>query len=190
MSTEENVFYLYERNSSWYHNCKNVNKIKECPDKWGNECYCYLKQPVKPNTIGDQTVPCNINRKMYIIPNQECPICFEPIITKSNAYLTCCGHGFHKSCIYKSFETKIKQKYASQYKCPLCRTNVGNELDNLNDRYNVYAGNALDDLDNFWFKNEYILPQFCPEGWSHYIGFNPNCSSCVQYIKYGNKHYK
>jgi hypothetical protein len=182
MSTVEDVFYLYERNSSLYHTCSNISS---CPQSWNNECLCYLTQPVKPNTIGDQTVPHSITRKMYIVPNQECPICIEPIVRKKDAYLTCCGHGFHKKCIYKSYETKMHKKYASQYRCPLCRTRLGNDLDNLNDRYTI-AGNALDDLDNFWIKKEFMLPQMCSGGWNHYIGIHPNCNICLQYIQFGN----
>lgn len=194
MSTEDDVFCLYERNSSWYHNCNNFNKMTECPTSWVNKCECYLKQPVKPVTIGDQTVKCNFKRKIYIIPNQECSICLEPIVTKSNAYLTSCGHGFHKSCIYKAFETKMLKKYASQFKCPECRTKLGYDLDNLNDRYNTNNDNdndnnkfTLDDLENFWIRKDYNLPQLCSTNWKHYIGFNVGCSVCLHYIKNGNK---
>ena len=189
MTTEVDAFCLYERNRYWYHNCNNLNKMSECTTSFNKKCYCYLKCPVKPATIGDQDDNCDLKRKMYIVPTQECSICLEQIVRKSDAYLTSCGHGFHKGCIYKAFETKMKHKYASQFKCPECRTKIGNDLDNLNDRYNTNKQRfTLDDLENFWIRKDYSLPQFCSAGWKHYIGFNMNCSTCLRYIKYGNEY--
>jgi hypothetical protein len=188
MSTEDDVFCLYERNSSWYHDCNNFNNMDECPTSFNKKCYCYLNQTVKPSTIGDQSDKCDLKRKIYIIPTQECSICLEPIDRKKDAYLTSCGHGFHKGCIYKTFETKMITKYASQFKCPLCRTKLGYDLGNLNDRYNTNENTfTLDDLENFWIRKNYTLPQLCSTNWKHYIGFNMNCSECLQYIKCGNK---
>ena len=62
MSTAEDVFYLYERNSRCYHDC---SKIEECTDSYNDECYCHLKQDVIPFTIGDQYVPCDFKIKCY-----------------------------------------------------------------------------------------------------------------------------
>ena len=107
ISTAEDVFYLYERNSSWYYNCKKQLIFPICKSIYsinGNnnyECFCESNQIVKPITIGNQNVSCSLERKCYITPGKECPICFDKILRKSEAYLTGCGHAFHKKCIFK-----------------------------------------------------------------------------------------
>ena len=106
MSTAEDVFYLYERNSRYYYDCNLRNSIQHCSDCLNNECYCHLKQEVKPFTIGDQDVPCNFERRCYIKPGEECPICFDKIMTKSTAFISNCGHSFHKKCI--SFQLSLR----------------------------------------------------------------------------------
>ena len=98
MSTAEDVFYLYERNSSHYHNCNKIDRLEICEECASDGCYCHLKQDVYPFTIGDQQLPCNIKVRCYIRPGDECPVCYEEILTKSSAYITCCGHHFHKKC--------------------------------------------------------------------------------------------
>lgn len=42
--------------------------------------------------------------KCYINPQEDCSICLEKICNKSDAYLTNCGHAFHKSCLFKTYE--------------------------------------------------------------------------------------
>ena len=121
MSTAEDVFYLYERNSSFYHKCANLDN---CPTKIGKTCYCDDKQIVKPNIIGDTCSPCNIKRLCYVKPGSECSICMETIDKKSETYITQCGHGFHKKCIFRAFVTKWNKKYASVFRCPNCRINL------------------------------------------------------------------
>jgi hypothetical protein len=107
MSTLEDVFYLYERNSRYYHDCLQQNNIENCNDCWSNECYCYQKQDVLPFTIGDQDTPCDIKIKCYIRPGDECPICFDKIITKRSAFITNCGHSYHKKMFVKMYGVKM-----------------------------------------------------------------------------------
>jgi hypothetical protein len=185
MSTVEDVFYLYERNSKYYFDCSQQNKLEECQNSYCNECYCFTHQIVQPITIGNQFCISNFNRKCYVKPGEECPICYEAILTKSSAYLTYCGHSFHKSCIFKAMETKWRQKYAGNFHCPICRSSLGTDLQDLNIRYKPGL-NFLDDLENFWFSNNYILLQTCRNGWNHDVGVKSNCDACLKYRKYGN----
>ena len=186
MATAEDVFYLYERNSTYYHRCK---KMSECPDNWLNECYCYTKQEVLPLAIGNQTIPCSIKRKCYIRPGEECPICLENIFRKSDAYITCCGHSFHKTCIFKSMETQWRHKYASNFKCPMCRTNLGTDIHELSLRYK-FTPNNLDNLENFWLTKHLMLAQTCGNNYDHEIGMKIDCFICSKYREKGELLYE
>lgn len=196
MSTAEDVFYLYERNSRIYYDCNYTNTIEECPDSWNNECYCYLKQDVKPFTIGDQREKCSLNRKCYIKHGDECPICFEPIMSKSKAFITSCGHHYHKKCILKYIETKwLSSAYVSMARCPMCRHSLGHQ--ELIQRYrssyydyNFKDDNGLDKLEDFWVTHEYRLPMFCSNEYNHYLGMNNNCHICNIYRKKGELLYE
>lgn len=191
MSTLEDIFYLYERNSRYYHDCNLKNSIKECNDFWSNECYCHFKQEVKPFTIGDQDTPCDIKVKCYIKPGDECPICFESIMMKSSAFITNCGHNFHKKCLLKYIETKwLSSSYISTARCPMCRCSLGHP--DFIQRYRSsyfncqYSNdNELDKLEDFWLSAEYKLPNFCSNGYDHYLGFDKNCFNCESYREKG-----
>lgn len=118
-------------------------------------------------------------KKYYIRPNQECPICLEPILTKNSAFLTPCGHGFHKLCIHQAFERNWLTKQGG-IRCPLCR--YGDINDYCVEKYccwNMYA-NDLDCLENFWFNKDITLATPCYSG-DHYVGVDKNCSSCRKY---------
>jgi hypothetical protein len=189
MSTAEDVFYLYERNSRYYHDC---SKIEECADSYNDECYCHLKQDVIPFTIGDQYVPCDFKIKCYIKPHEECPICYEEIMTKSTAFITNCGHSFHKSCLSKYIETKwLSTTYISTARCPICRCSLGHP--EFDQRYrssyfncNHSNDNELDKLEDFWLTKDYKLPVFCSHGYNHYLGLNKNCFICKGYREKGD----
>jgi hypothetical protein len=184
MSTAEDVYCVYERNSTYYFDCIQQGNIDNCPYKMFNMCHCYSKQVVFPLTIGNCDVPCELYRKCYIKPGEECPICFDPILQKSNAYITCCGHSFHKSCIFKAMEAKWKDNYAGKFCCPICRTSLGMDLHELNIRYTSRI-NHLDDLENVSNSSNYILSELCSHGWNHYAGFNKNCKACLIYRNTG-----
>ena len=105
MSTTEDVYWLYERNKTTeYNGC--VKLKKECLNLYDNKCYCIPTDIVLPTTIGCQDIKCRFKTKTYIKFNEECCICMESIIHKSNAHLTECGHAFHKKCLFKVIETK------------------------------------------------------------------------------------
>jgi len=177
------VFYLYERNKSHYDNCKSAKRI--CPDeKYNVDCYCHKQNvPVLPIAIGDQCVPCNFKRKVYIRPGEECSICLENILQKNTAYLTACGHSFHKLCLFKIFE--LKSNHLLNFSCPICRSNLG--YPDLYSRYSyIYPKvNNLDILEDFWLAKDFKTIQMCSKGRNHSLGMNKSCRSCLKYRKTG-----
>lgn len=189
MATAEDVFSLYERNSSYYYKCNQRGKMTECPNNWLGECYCYTKQQVLPSTIGNQTIPCSIRRKCYIRQGEECPICLENIFRKNEAYITCCGHSFHKSCIFKSMETHWKHKYASNFKCPMCRAKLGTDIQEIGLRYK-FSRNYLDNLESFWLGKDLTLAQTCGNKYDHDIGMKKGCFICLKYRENGELLYE
>ena len=185
MSTVEDVFCLYERNHLDYLNCSKNGKLDSCPTKWMNECYCHMDSDTMPLTIGDQSVPCILNRKCYIKPGEECPICFEPILTKNNAYITRCGHSFHRSCLFKTYETKHNNKPFAVFRCPMCRSMTEKFM--FYTKYNIKRDmSTLDYLENFWLSKDYDIPMYCSNKYNHYLGMKPNCKKCKLFCKNGN----
>jgi len=192
MSTAEDVFCLYERNSRYYHDCNLKNCIEECNDCWSNDCYCHLKQTVRPFTIGDQNVPCSLKIKCYVKPGEECPICYEEIMTKSSAFITNCGHPFHKKCLSKYIESKwLSSSYTSTARCPMCRCSLGDPDFVQRYRatyfsYNYKNDNELDKLEDFWISKDYKLPTFCSNRYDHYLGLDKFCFICKSYREKGD----
>lgn len=195
MSTAEDVFYLYERNSRYYHDCSKNDNLEMCSDCSSDRCYCYLKQNVFPFTIGDQHVRCNIKVRCYIRPGDECPICYEAILTKSTAFITCCGHHYHKKCLFKCMESNwLSTKYISPARCPMCRCFMGHPefIQRYRSSYfnmNYENDNQMDKLEDFWISYEYKLPLFCSHGYDHYLGMNKNCYCCKVYREKGDMIY-
>ena len=107
----EDIYNLYEYS--------NINKNNES-----------IILPIK---IGNDEMEPKLNIKMYIKPHDICPICYENIIRKSDSYLSICGHGFHKKCIFKAYEAKQLSKKCSVFKCPCCRTSLGTDIEEIND---------------------------------------------------------
>jgi hypothetical protein len=189
MSTAEDVFYLYERNSRYYYDC-NLKKNEE--EKCTGECYCHIQQKVKPFTIGDQDMPCDLKYKCYIRPGDECPICCEEILTKSSAFITNCGHHYHKKCLLKYMEIKwLSTAYTSIARCPMCRCSLGHPdfVQRYKSSYfsiNYDDNNELDKLEDFWISIDLTLPSFCRNGYDHYLGMEKECFCCESYRKKGN----
>lgn len=188
MATAEDVFYLYERNSLYYHDCNSKNNMN--PNYYSNsDCCCNLRKEVLPFTIGDQTTPCNFKVKCYIKPGDECPICYEPILMKSSAFITSCGHHFHKKCIFKYMETKWEiSSYISSVKCPMCRSSLGHpdfvqRYRSSYFTYNYDDEDHLDKLEDFWISKNYKIPVYCNNKYNHYLGFNKSCLICKIYLE-------
>ena len=188
MSTAEDVFYLYERNLSYYYDCKQRGEENSCISYiLTKECKCSREQIVIPQSIGNRECSCSLDRKCYIKPGTECPICFDDILKKSEAYLTCCGHAFHKKCIFDAFKQKLLFRRNSNFRCPLCRRRLGYELFDINMRYKMdKETNGLDDLEEFTCRSEYMIPSICFEGNDHYLGMKKECKMCNRYRKTGS----
>jgi hypothetical protein len=182
MSTCEDVFWIYERNKNYYCDCVKLGKIDQCPEKNNNQCYCCFNELVNPITIGNQGTTCDIKRLTYITPGQECSICLSPVLKKSESYLTDCGHGFHKLCIFKAFEINWKNN-GRTFNCPNCRCCLG--WPTLPERYNHFSleVNYIDKLEDFWNYYDYQLHSYCLNG--HIEGTNKDCILCTNYRRYG-----
>ena len=187
-ATADDIHFLYERNNSIYYNCKLSGKI--CPSEiYNTDCYCQIEnEPILPFTIGDQCVPCSFKRKVYIKPGEECSICLEPIIQKSTAYLTSCGHSFHKLCAFQVFDKKKRDKHT--FSCPLCRAKLG--YPEFYCRYTAVFKqadkkkfNQLDLLEEFWLSKNFISIQTCNNGYNHDLGMKNGCKLCIKYRKTG-----
>lgn len=184
--TADDVFSLYERNKGVYDNCKLAGR--ECPDnEIGLTCYCYISNtPVLPITIGDQYVKCDYKRKVYIKQGEECSICLEQIYQKNNAYLTSCGHSFHKACLFKAFESKIYNK--NTFNCPNCRAKIGYpefycRYSNVFKRFDakLCKHHNLDILEDFWLGKDFTTIQMCHCGERHALGMKNGCKRCLEY---------
>ena len=150
----------------------------------------YIEQKVKPFTIGDQNTPCDVKIKCYIKPGEECPICYEEIMTKSSAFITNCGHPFHKKCLSKYIESKWLS--ISTARCPMCRCSLGDPDFIQRYRasyffYNYKNDNELDKLEDFWISKDYRLPSFCSNRYDHYLGCNKYCLLCKNYVETGKE---
>lgn len=177
MTTAEDVWYLYEKKNTYKDLIKH-DKTTDYIDNFDTDLY---ESPVNPEKIGNQFNSCNFKRKVYIKPGEECPICLENIVTKSNAYLTGCGHSFHKKCLFKNYEANRKMKANCSLNCPMCRSNLGLEIKECAHRYLCYD-NYLDQLENFWLRNEFMCCDICYNKKDHYIGMKKDCETCKQYI--------
>lgn len=188
--TSDDVFCLYERNLLYYHQCSNSHE--NCDTN-----YCRINAPnVLPYTIGDQTNPCSLSIRCYIKPGVECPICYDPILTKRSAFITNCGHPFHKHCIFKYFESKWHNaNVISPVKCPMCRCIL--DYFKSDQRYrSTYLDiqykddSELDKLEDFWLTKDYKFPSFCSNKYNHYLGMCATCNICSQYRKHGDIMYE
>lgn len=189
MTTTEDVWFLYEKRND-YADLIIFNK-NEC-DKTEYDfdpsyiCLIYSEigneSPIYPEKIGNEFNKCNFKRKVYIKPGEECPICYEAINHKSNAYLTGCGHSFHKTCIFKHYEIRRQFNPNCSLYCPMCRSCLGLEIKDHLYRYRYTYINHLDNLENFWLKKELMYCDICHCNKDHYIGMKKDCDTCKEYI--------
>ena len=173
---EEDIFCINERNRNFYISCAT-------PDICQSNCNCHYNQLVLPESIGNNDFTRKINNKMYVWSQETCIICMDKINLKSNAYLTDCGHCYHKKCLTNYFH-HIRMNTSKNMKCPMCRCNLGSPI--LNERYNLYHKdmNSLDTLEDFNMEMLHICKSSTREN-NHYLGMDSNCSKCIYYRKYG-----
>lgn len=182
MATAEDVFYLFEHNKQKY-------------DEFIDEIdfdHKYFDAIILPDLIGNQYVKCNLKTKCYIKPKETCSICLGSIMTKNTAFITECGHAFHRHCIYNVMLHKWNNtRYTSCVKCPLCRSTI--EYPELLRKYRLcnttkhyYNCNKnLDQLEEFWLTFNYKFPNYCMNGWNHYLGCVKTCKTCQKYVNTG-----
>ena len=54
-----------------------------------------------------------------------CSICIDEILIEDGSTTDCCRNTFHKSCIHKLCENKVKNlTHLDKVRCPLCRTEI------------------------------------------------------------------
>ena len=195
MTTLEDIFSPYERNRMIYRkkgDGVHVSTIMICDIDGGQKISKTHIQFVPVLSISSQRVVKvphilpksileNLKIKHYIKIGEECPICFEPIFHKKNAFLTNCGHSFHYSCIRKYY---LSTFFLSEggILCPLCRGNADTwGFDDLKKIYFHTRIYPLDKLENFWSTIDLQLAQPCSNTDDHYIGMKNNCSTCLDY---------
>ena len=71
MTTTDDIFWIYERNSYIYSVCEETKNDKTCKNDYHEdsnckECFCHSEAIVHPITIGDIWTPCRMNKKSYI----------------------------------------------------------------------------------------------------------------------------
>lgn len=185
---ELSIWSLHERNSSVYFRCKDISK---CPTtEEGKECLCIRNQIVCPIEIGHTWTPICLETCAYIPYGASCPICLSSISQKKNAWITHCGHAFHRTCLIQSYNSYMNnpniEHYGNVMPCPMCRADLptyccGFEIQ----RYQgSFPGNGLDRLEDYEHVKEIKEPLEC---WSccKYLGMNKSCNACIDYCKNG-----
>jgi hypothetical protein len=113
--------------------------------------------------------------KWYIKHSDQCSICLESITSLKNAYLTQCGHCFHKSCYANHMN------YTYNYGvCPNCRQE--NNYFSFY-KYNLKNTNFLDKLENFLLHTDKYILKECNS--FHHLGTDNFCLDFLCYRKYG-----
>jgi hypothetical protein len=142
MATEDNIIsgflygeldYIYEKYGEKYHNETILNTLVN----------------------NRKVASASTNIKHYIIIGSECSICYEKIITNKTAYITNCGHCYHKKCIFKYSNQCVNKNINTN--CPLCRNSIICDDLWLYEKYNSSHKqfNFLDKLENFNCDDKY-----------------------------------
>ena len=182
MTTLEDIFNPIERNAWIYADDDEdfiVYPIQICNDpyyrisKTKNE-YIKVKNSYKIIQVPKSTEE-NLKIKHYIKFGEECPICYEPIFLKNTAYLSDCGHSFHRECIHKWTMTTFLNG-----RCPVCRQDFGDY-----DCQRYLKKKGLDSLEEFWINSNTIRPHLCRfnDNYTHISGTNKYCIECMEFRK-------
>ena len=144
-------------------------------------------------SVNNETKEYILKTKAYIQIGSECPICLFPINKKNNAWITSCGHSFHRICLMQSYITYMNNPNITHYSnclpCPICREDLptcccGFDLARYQSKYGERR-NELDCLENFEVLSELLQPLDCYKC-KKYIGMNSNCKVCKDYQINGN----
>jgi hypothetical protein len=85
-------------------------------------------------------------------------------------------------------EKKWNEKYGSNFYCPMCRSNLGMDIHDINERYNINNDKKhynLDILENFWLKKDFTIAYVCRNNFDHYLGMKRGCKKCENYVSEG-----
>ena len=200
------IWSLYERNSSHYFTCKGQDLAK-CPNLWDKEsehkiCWCYRDQIVLPITIGERQIDTtldtdpeyrrrqleqSLNRRSYICIGESCSICMDSVIHKRNAWITYCGHAYHRTCLvqyYHSYMKRVKP-YTNCVPCPLCRAEIPTCCTGIDvSRYQCRVKNELDVLENIHVTFDLLFPAACYKC-DKWVGMNKHCKICLKFREGG-----
>ena len=153
MTTLEDTFNDYDGNSIKISaNNQGTNKIAKYSIIDYDSDFCKFEsfnRKVRKNIID------NLKIKHYIKIGDECPICYEKIYNRKNAYLSDCGHSFHYECI---ITYEYKNSFDGIY-CPICRQDMGIYND-IKDRY-INTNNSFDNLEDFEMNIKNKIPKVC-----------------------------
>lgn len=190
MTTLEDTFNPYDylkndtENDEFYYDYElPFYKINICDGDRISKTKIKYIEPIPPKKYGThidipKTIEENLKIKHYIKIGEECSICYDDINHKDNAYLTDCGHSFHKICINKwLIETKFDGN------CPICRQDIGiYDADTYSS-----SGNSLDKLECLWLDYDKLYPKYCSyrSKFIHPKGFDKYCDNCLKYRKFG-----
>ncbi len=186
--TDDNILWKYDRLYP-YHTCKDITMCQT--RDWGGvwhpvkgfveelECFCHRECVLHRHQIADIWVPPFPEIRQYIRIGEECPICYEGIFTQTNAFLTLCGHAFHRLCLMQSHQTASLELGRDLFLCPLCREDqpgIFGEPLRFKDKmanYEMYS--------EFYFANECSDLDFD----TNLVGMNSKCKSCLKYRETG-----
>lgn len=157
MTTLEDTFNNYDGNPILISNDKQgPNKIAKYSIINYDSDFCKYEsynRKIKRNIID------NLQIKHYIKIGETCPICFDEIYNRNNAFLTDCGHSFHYNCIINYDYKNIFNEHGIS--CPICRQDMG-IYDNIKDKYLYFKNcNSLDYLEDFEMNFKNKLPKVC-----------------------------
>jgi len=129
-----------------------------------------------------------VKNKCYIAFGEMCFICMDPIVSKNNAWLTPCGHAFHRKCLITNHQYRQKHnmtlEFSNEIPCPVCREGLVNCCVGLDDMDKYTPENGLDRLENFWSSFDVVSYLSC---WRCEKGFGMNilCKPCEKYRNTG-----
>jgi len=179
MTTLEDIYHPNERNR-WFYEEKGGDVLEVCPIS--------IFDDISQHVISkEKTVKENLKIKHYIKIGEECPLCYEPIWYRRDAFLTDCGHSFHLSCIHSYEMANMFDDGAFGISCPMCRSDMGLYGDNGRIYFNSSKG--LDKLEDFWNNIQYKRPTLCGHQYNpqhisdHILGLNNRCYYCIKYRK-------
>lgn len=162
MATEDNIIsgFLY-------------GELEYIHEKYGNEKYTKI---INETLVNNRKVAsATLNIKHYIIIGSECSICYEKILTNKTAYISECGHSYHKKCIFKYSNICLNEN--KETLCPLCRKSIDCCDLWLYEKYNSRHKNFnfLDKLENFNSDDNYKYDVYCCK-YCKKFSMGKNCS--------------